>query len=54
MSSVECSYPIAEDASVGLLYMCANVTAIAMTFIGQGLLSVGAFGPAPFFPFGVW
>ena len=52
--SVECSYPVPEDASVGLLYMCANITAIAMTFIGQVLLSMDSLGPAPLFPYGLW
>ena len=35
MSTVECSYPIPEDASVGFLYIGANVMAIPMTFLGN-------------------
>ena len=54
VASVECSFPVAEDASVGLLYMCANVTAIALTFIGQVLLSIDSIGPAPLFPYAIW
>ncbi len=54
VTSVECSYPAPEDASVGLLYMVANTTAIAMTFIGQVLLSLNSLGPAPLFPYGIW
>jgi hypothetical protein len=34
VSTVECSYPIPEDASVGFLYIGANVMAIPMTFLG--------------------
>lgn len=34
--------------------MCANTTAIAMTFIGQVLLSMKSLGPAPAFPYGLW
>jgi hypothetical protein len=52
--SVECSYPSPEDATVGLLYMCANAAAIGMTFIGQVLLSLKSLGPAPLFPYGLW
>jgi hypothetical protein len=54
VSSVECSYPVPEDASVGLLYMCANLTAIVMTFVGQVFLSMDSPAPAPFFPYGIW
>jgi hypothetical protein len=34
--------------------MCANTIAIAMTFIGQVLLSLDSVGPAPLFPYGIW
>jgi len=34
VSTVECSYPIPEDASVGFLYIGANLMAIPMTFLG--------------------
>lgn len=54
VSCVECSYPVAEDTSVGLLYMCANVLAILMTFVGQVLLSFDPVGPAPLFPYAIW
>jgi hypothetical protein len=54
VTAVECSYPAPQDASVGLLYMCANVTAIAMTFIGQVLLTQDSVGPAPLFPYAFW
>lgn len=52
--SVEVSYPIPADAAVGLLYMFANTAAIAMTFIGQVLLSDSSSAPAPFFPYGLF
>jgi hypothetical protein len=52
--SVEVSYPIPADAAVGLLYMFANTTAIAMTFIGQVLLASSSTAPAPFFPYGIF
>lgn len=55
VSTVECSYPVPEDASVGFLYIGANVMAIAMTFIGQVLLGMGSGpDPAPFFAYGYW
>lgn len=54
INSVESSYPVREDLAVGLLYISANVTAIAMTFIGQELLQQGSLGPAPLFPYGIW
>lgn len=53
VSCVECSYPVPEDTSVGLLYMCANVLAILLTFLGQVLLSAESLGPAPLFPYGI-
>ncbi len=34
--------------------MCANVTAIAMTFLGQVLLGTDSSAPAPFFPYGIF
>jgi hypothetical protein len=34
--------------------MCANVTAIFMTFLGQVLLSLDSLGPAPVFPYAIW
>jgi hypothetical protein len=34
--------------------MCANVTAIFMTFTGQVLLSQDEIGPAPLFPYGIF
>jgi hypothetical protein len=37
VSTVECSYPVPQDASVGFLYIGANVAAIPMTFIGKYL-----------------
>lgn len=54
VSAVECSYPISEDVSLGLLYMSANVIAIAMTFLGQTLLSADSLGPAPLYPYAIF
>lgn len=54
VSVVECSYPTPEDASVGFLYIGANIMAIVMTFTGQILLTLPSPLPAPFFPFGIW
>jgi len=54
VNSVECIYPLSEDIALGLLYICANTLAIAMTFIGQVLLTIDSFGPAPLFPYGIW
>ena len=54
VSTVECSYPIPEDASVGFLYIGANLVAIMMTFVGQILLATDSSNPAPFFPYGIW
>ena len=54
INSVEASFPTREDLAVGLLYVGANVTAIAMTFIGQVLLESDSVGPAPLFPYGIW
>lgn len=55
VSTVECSYPVPEDASVGFLYIGANLMAIVMTFVGQVLLGMGAGdSPAPLFPYGYW
>ncbi|RYH28512.1 MFS transporter [archaeon] len=54
VSAVECSYPIAEDTSLGLLYMSANVTAILLTLMGQLLLSLNTLGPAPLFPYAIF
>ena len=38
VSTVECSYPVPEDASVGFLYIGANVMAIPLTFLGQVII----------------
>ena len=54
VSTVECSYPIPEDASVGFLYIGANTLAIPMTFLGQVLLATDSSQPAPFYPYGIW
>eukprot|EP00981_Chlorochromonas_danica_P014202 scaffold7537_cov179-Ochromonas_danica.AAC.23 len=35
VACVECSYPVSEEVCVGLMYMGANVFAIACTFGGQ-------------------
>jgi hypothetical protein len=35
VNSVEVSYPVREDLAVGVLYVGANLTAIALTFIGS-------------------
>ena len=42
MNSVECSFPASEDVAVGALYVCANVLAIIMTFVGQVTDTCGA------------
>ena len=54
MNAVECVFPLSEDIALGLLYASANTMAIFMTFIGQVLLQMDSFGPAPLFPYGVW
>ena len=54
VSTVECSYPVPEDASVGFLYIGANLMAIVMTFVGQVLLGMNSSDPAPLFPYGYW
>eukprot|EP01035_Chromulina_nebulosa_P019601 gene19601-25506_t len=56
MNSVECAYPIAEDLSVGLLYVGANTLAIAMTFIGQVLLALpsDSSGYKAVYPYFLW
>eukprot|EP01038_Epipyxis_sp_PR26KG_P009236 gene9236-12450_t len=54
VASVECAYPVPEDAAVGFLYVGANTMAIAMTFIGQVLLAMDSDFKAPFFPYGIW
>ena len=54
MNAVECVFPLSEDIALGLLYASANTMAIVMTFMGQFLLSLDSFGPAPLFPYGVW
>lgn len=44
-----------EDASVGVMYVGANLTAILATFVGQVLLGLEKGDvPAPFFPYGYW
>jgi FLVCR family MFS transporter 7 len=37
-NAVECTYPVSEDISVGLLYLTANLVTIPYTFIGQAVL----------------
>jgi len=53
---VECAHPVAEDLTVGLLYIGANTLAIVLTFVGQVLLAapVNATGPSPLFPWALW
>lgn len=53
VNCAECTCPIPEDLSVGLMYVCANICAIGFTFMGQYLLTLDSFGVAPLFPFGV-
>ena len=55
MNAVECAHPVAEDLSVGLLYVGANTMAVAMTFLGQLLLQLpeDSIGPKPLFPWAV-
>ena len=50
----ESTYPIAEDVSLGGLYVGANLTAIVFTFFGEYLLTLDSFGDAPLFPYGIW
>lgn len=53
VACVECSYPVSEEVCVGLMYMGANVFAIACTFGGQVLLQLSSLGPAPLFPYAI-
>jgi hypothetical protein len=56
VNACESSYPVAEDLTVGVMYMCANVVGVCFTFIGQELLKlpVDSAGPAIFFPWAIW
>ena len=54
MNAVECAHPISEDLSVGLLYIGANTLAIAMTFLGQVLLSLSSDTKQLIFPYSYW
>jgi MFS family permease len=38
-NAVECTHPVSEDISVGLLYLTANIVTIPYTFIGQAVLA---------------
>lgn len=56
VNACESSYPVAEDLTVGVMYMTANVIGVCFTFIGQELLElpVNSAGPAIFFPWALW
>jgi hypothetical protein len=56
MNAVECSYPMPEDVSIGLLNAAANTFSIPLTFLGQVILEspVNAVGSQIIFPYAVW
>jgi len=56
MNAVECSYPMPEDVSIGLLNVAANTFSIPLTFLGQIILEspVNAVGSHIIFPYAVW
>jgi hypothetical protein len=46
----ECTYPVSEESSSGLLFLGGNVLGVCMVFGLQGFLSLDPFGPPPFTP----
>ena len=55
VNCAECTFPIPEEMSLGILYAGANIAAVGFTFLGQYLLTLESFeAGAPFFPYGVW
>lgn len=50
----ECTFPIAEELSVGLLLIGGNVVGIPIILILQVLLKAEAWGPPPFLPSNVF
>eukprot|EP01034_Spumella_vulgaris_P022758 gene22758-28917_t len=47
---VECTYPLPEELSIGILHNGANVLAVFFVFITQALLEEDNVGPAPLLP----
>jgi len=45
---VECTYPISEDMSVGLLLTSGNVVTVIVTLLLSATLNTGHYGPPPF------
>jgi hypothetical protein len=46
----ECTYPIPEELSAGILYSGCNLAGLAFVFALQYLLALKPFGPPPFLP----
>jgi hypothetical protein len=47
---VECTYPLPEELSIGILHNGANVLAVFFVFITQALLEEDGGVPAPLLP----
>lgn len=46
----ECTFPIQEDISLGILWIITNLISIPITFLFELFLNLPEFGPAPFNP----
>lgn len=44
----ECSYPVPEELSTGILFTCSNITGLIFTFILQYLAQVSDYSATPF------
>lgn len=56
MNAVECSYPIPEDVTLGLLNVAANTFSIPLTLLGQMILESpdNSVGASPMYPYVIW
>jgi hypothetical protein len=46
----ECTYPVGEDVSMGLMFAASNILGLGFIFALQYLIEEPAFGPPPFLP----
>lgn len=46
----ECTYPVSEESSSGLLFLGGNILGVCMVFGLQAFLTLEPFGPPPFTP----
>jgi len=49
-NTAECTYPISEDISVGVLLTVGNIGTVLITFLLEAMINEPAFGPPPFTP----